>query len=37
MQYTQEWAHPLYGLIVQRNGIREELGTLFNADFALTS
>ena len=32
-----QWRHPLYGLIVQRNGIRDAFGTLFSADFARTS
>ena len=36
-QYLHAWWHPLYGLIVQRNGIRDAFGTLFSADFARTS
>ena len=31
------WVHPRYGLIVQRNGIRERFGTALIAERALTS
>ena len=37
MQYTHACAQPLYGLIVQRKGIRDAFGTLFSADFERTS
>jgi hypothetical protein len=33
----QAWVQPRYGLIVQRNGIRDRFGTSFNADRARIS
>jgi hypothetical protein len=33
----QAWLQPRYGLIVQRNGIRERFGTWFRAERARTS
>ena len=36
-QKTHAWEQPLYGLIVQGNGMRDDFGTRLSADFARTS